>query len=618
MTTASEFQSFNARALPASVIARTFIAPSQFVTLTRVAHSVIVGPRGSGKTTLLKMLTPEALTDLNAQTSLAGLPVVPFTGVFVPTDISWSRQLAAFRELHLDDSYAAAFVRSSFTTAVLRAFVNALLQRLAAPESPALLRVAPLRLEPEEEATLVALLADAWRVEVRIKSLLGLRIALSNRLVALAEFALVEERMPPERREVRFAENRDLDLPLLPSLTSALDALEAVAPQVIGERWALLFDELELAPAEIRSELLQSLRSVDDRLLFKLSLSPFSDEFAQFSDALSAMPGHDHDEVSLSYGRKEHGVAFSLELMAAIMRRNGYEGVGAALARRVLGESLFPDSGTMVGDESDVTRSGRYFRALYASDSSFKEYADKHGGSLDGYLSLEGDKRAQFVRKVAPIVIVRATFRVTEGSRVYGARRFKSRKNPDIYRGATSLATLLEGNPRYIIGVMNGLLSETPGRVSGSRQTAEVAKTANRFRALLTTIPAPQVLAGGRRALLSLVDEVGEFFRQAVIADEFSPDPPGTFIVDSTASDSLIAALAQLVNAGALIFVPDPDGGAIMTSLRGKRLRLNYLLASQYGLPLRLERPVALSRVLESRDRRSRAPEQATLFGEQG
>jgi len=59
-------------------------------------------------------------------------------------------------------------------------------------------------------------------------------------------------------------------------------------------------------------------------------------------------------------------------------------------------------------------------------------------------------------------------------------------------------------------------------------------------------------------------------------------------------------ALRQALNAGAVVYVPDDDGQLILTSLRGKRFRLSYLLAPLYGFPIRLGKEVALSRILRS------------------
>jgi len=60
-----------------------------------------------------------------------------------------------------------------------------------------------------------------------------------------------------------------------------------------------------------------------------------------------------------------------------------------------------------------------------------------------------------------------------------------------------------------------------------------------------------------------------------------------------------LEALGRALNSGAIILAPDPGGEALLSSLRGKRFRLSYMLAPGYGLPLNLGRPMALSHVLE-------------------
>lgn len=144
---------------------------------------------------------------------------------------------------------------------------------------------------------------------------------------------------------------------------------------------------------------------------------------------------------------------------------------------------------------------------------------------------------------------------------------------------------------------MNALLEHGPGRVSDSVQTSEIAKTRNRFRALLSTIPVPSS-PESRRGLLTFIDSLGESFRESIVAADFSSDPVGTFTVDSSASEGLIEALGSAVNTGAIVHVPDETGTAMLTSMRGKRFRLSYLLSTHYGLPLRLERAASLRHVL--------------------
>jgi len=123
---------------------------------------------------------------------------------------------------------------------------------------------------------------------------------------------------------------------------------------------------------------------------------------------------------------------------------------------------------------------------------------------------------------------------------------------------------------------------------------------------MLSTIPV-QESSDTRRGLLSLIDLVGESFKQSIIADDFNPDPVGTFTVDQTASDALIDALGNAVNAGAIVYVPDSTGAGLLSSMKGKRFRLSYLLATKYQLPLRLERAGSLRSIL------TRLPSQTPL-----
>lgn len=538
------------------------------------------------------MLTPEALTSPEARNVTDNLPVVHFTGIFVPTDISWKAQQDVFRELNLPDELASKVVQSIFTTTVLRSFVTALHFRQTREASSAL-SVGPLLFSPSEEAQFVALLAKSWQLDVEIPSLLGLRASLSERSSRIGGFALSEQAYQRDGRAERFRTNADLNSSFLPCLTQALDTLEALRPQVMGERWALLFDELELAPPEVQGVLLEAIRSVDERLLFKLALSPVSSGFTKLATELSAMPGHDHEEICLSYGYKEDGLSFSLDLMSAIVRRQQYQ--PDDLAKLFMPPDFPAGEAWQSGDEPQ--RVINAFRSLYDSDSTFRDFADKHGGSLEGYLALEGNKRAEVVRKAAPIVIARNAYR--RDDKTPGNAKLRSRKNPDIYRGYTSLATICEGNPRLIIRLMNGLLGHgRSGTVGGPRQTAEIKSAVNRFRARLSSMPGPLTPRDGRRALLELVDLLGYQFSDAVHKWEFRLDPIGSFVVDEEVPSDVIEGVELLINAGAFIHVHEQSSGVLMTSPRGSRFRLNYLLATHYGLPLRLERAVSLSGLL--------------------
>jgi ABC-type branched-subunit amino acid transport system ATPase component len=578
----------NARFRSPTMVARTFVPPEQFRVLTRASHTVMVGPRGSGKTTLLKMLTPEALEAAAAAKRFRLDEGVRFTGVFVPSDIAWSRQVESLESWNIPKEVASTLFEASFTASVLRNFAAAIHERLTRDIPKVWLNVATVSLSSTLQEQVARELATVWGLELRVPSFLGLRAAASERIAELGRVAATMHRT----KNYALADNLVAGSGLISELSLGLDILEALVPDIQGERWCLLFDELELAPAEIRRSLMSAMRSVDERLIFKLALSPYSADLSDLVTALGAMAGHDHDEIWLSYGHKADALQFSYNLMHEVIRER--LGQDASL-ESVLGDALFPiEDEALESPQETSTQQANYVRDLYDIDRSFQRYVDASVGGVEQLLASTGQERAQHLRKIMPLVIVRVTFRTPDDSSSAGNRRYRSRKNPNVYAGTSALAAILEGNPRWIIGLMNALLDHGAGRVASRVQTLEIARTRNRFRALLSTIPVSLDSIDTRRGLLSLIDRVGQTFRQNIIAEDFTPDPVGTFTVDGSASDALLDALGSAINTGAIVYVPESDSSGLLTSMKGKRFRLSYLLATGYQLPLRLQRASSL------------------------
>ncbi|MCM3500904.1 hypothetical protein M3667_03300 [Microbacterium sp. P26] len=596
----------NARFRTPTVVARTFVPPDAFKLLIKPSHTVMVGPRGSGKTTLLKMLTPEALDESSRVKRFRLGGGLQFTGVFIPSSSAWSRQIEAYEKWGLDSDVVARLFESTFAVSVLRAFCVALHDRLSRSIPATWLNAPDISIDAHQEADIAVAIAEIWHLKLRVTSLLGVRAAAAQRIVDLGRLANELRRGKGGEDDPALTDSSDL----VALLTTTLDTIEAIAPAFIGQRWCLLFDELELAPEELRRSLVSSMRSVDDRLIFKLALAPYSADLDDMMSAVAAMPGHDHDPIWLSYGHKSEALRFSYALMEEVVRERFDQ---EASLTSLLGDAVLPDDDDEVSYETrskdDITEVQAFFvRELYESDLSFKRFVDRATGGIDELLATTGQARAQYLRKIIPLVIARLTFRAPDRTGSGRQQRYRTRKNPHIYAGGTAVATVLEGNPRWIIGLMNALLDNGPGRIPASLQTAELARARNRFRALLSTIPAP-VATEAKRGLLPLLDTVGRAFSREIIANDFTSDPVGTFIVDSTASEPLIEALGMAVNTGAIVYVPDSNSAGVLTSMRGKRFRLSYLLATGYQLPLRLERAAALSAVLSP----SR-PEQLELF----
>jgi hypothetical protein len=588
----SIFDSFNARALEPNQVARTFVPSDAYERLAKRCNTVIVGPRGSGKTTLLKMLQQPALEAWDDTQAEQYCRRIDFTGTFVSTDVSWSEQLDALGDESIDTKTHRLLSVSAFTTHTLHSLVEAMLDRLEPTTEDVLRQFRRVSFPLKEQAELARVLRTAWHVGSAIPSLLSVKHALTARLAQIKEIASQEAVWGPEGRQERLASIPFLHIHFIQAAALAVEKFNDIAKEK-GGKWALMFDELELAPPWIREYLLRSLRGSSRHFLFKLAMSPSAPDVHTFEGALSAAPGHDFEQIALWYAERNDGYAFCERLWYSMLSDRGLE---AMEPREVLGRSEF-ETGADEWSEAGTaytpgSRLGKRFIRFSEVDSSFRAYLERR--NIDPYRLeyVEGGQRAADVRKVAPLLAVREFYR-SESKR-------RPRKSAVLYAGADSIFAISEGNPRWFIALVGRLLDafrRDERKIPPSVQARELRNATERFAAMLRTIPAPTI-GQSSRGLLSIVKEVGEFFHQAVVDAEFNPDPPGTFTVDSKISDEVVSSLERALNAGAVVYVPDDVSQIVLRSLRGKRFRLSYLLAPLYGFPLRLGRPVALGGVL--------------------
>ncbi len=592
------YDSFNARNLAPAQVAATFVAPEYFSRLIGSHHSLILGPRGSGKTTLLKMLQQEALDAWNGPDSLSFKEAIQYNSVFIATDISWGMQVACLGGDVLDSNTQSLFATASFTTQILKRLVESFIY-LSKTRHASIIT-------PASEVTIARELSSTWKLPTSCVSLLAVKYELSRRLATIHETATQESQRDLQGRTERLVMQGFLHLSFLPCCASAVDVYNDAVGNPHG-RWAFLFDELELAPQAVREYLLKSLRSVDERFLFKLSLVPVGREAMMFQDALSPSPGHDFEVIPLWYATKEESLRFCRRLWREMVEANGY---ADSTPEKCLGASVFDtdssewkDSGTAYGPDS---RLAKRFAKLAAKDASFLSFLNSHKINVEELHDLKADKRASVIRKATSIVAIREAFiRTHEGTDDDVVLR--TRKATDIYTGADAVFAITEGNPRWFKGIVGPMLQELPGTISVSVQNREIGKAVRRFRALLRTIPSePPTGSHSPRGLLSILDDIGGYFHKAIVRDAFTLDPPGTVTIDSRVSDAMLDGLGKAINAGAIVSMEPQD--TPWSSLRGKKVRLSYLLAAHYGTSLRVERSVALSNVLSRSSSRISPP----------
>ena len=611
--TPSIFETFNARHLQAEQVARTFVPPIEiFSELITKNNHILVGPRGSGKTTLLKMLTFPALANWDTSGYEMVIPRTDFVGIFVPADRGWHAQL---KRATGDERDMLTVGRVAFTTHVLSSLVQTLRDaRFWQSGANQMLVSAPAILSEEQEADFVDEVAKAWKLRPIIRSLGGLSIALQARLVELGSLReQVRRADDPEGNLLEHAPYSDLNF--RDCISHAIET-HSVLTDGQHHSWALLFDEFEVAPTHIQRDVLNNLRGQSEtRLLYKIALAPYNKNFMQNVSDITAAPNHDFKVIDLWYPDKTRAYDFAEQLVTRIIKA---EGIEITSLRRVFGESefSFPEtSDTRPYEEEGAVLDA--FKRLTNIDPSFRSHLENRKVDLARIGQMTEEERAEKVRKLRSIVITREYFLRYDKSTALRAKG-RSRKIRTLYTGFPTILALCEGNPRLLIGITTPLARRlarirqrhgTRG-IDKSGQAAQIKQAANSFRSLLKTIPYHADTDHTQRGLLRLLDQVGEYFYRKCILEEFSPQPPLSFIVDSTIDEETLRAIGRALNAGALIYMPDAAADPILTSLRGKRFRLCFLLSAYYKLPITLSTPVALSTILgRAKTRRSPAPQ---------
>lgn len=646
------FESFNARALGPEQVGRGFIFSPTFVQVAARSNTVVLGPRGSGKTTLLKMLTLPALTNWRrrdkskaAQRLVADMD---FVSIYVPSDFTWypdfRRPITAAPPKAIDDLLSYALFRNHVLLAVCETL--GYLGRPDTLQEPSLRRFAT---EPDESKTdaLCRDLASEWGLTVVVGGLYGLQKAVSRRIRDLQHLLTVTA-IRSVSIDTLVENHRHLTSNFFDDLRAFADAFEHVYRRSM--RWAACFDEVEIAPDPVKLPVWQAGRSFDPRFLIKLSASPYDAELSELLSPKMPLSGHDFEEVDLSVQSRSEIVRFSGQMFTGLCREFG---VGRPNSEGLLGSSFYdddfdpdsdvfdqPSAGVHLGVSVSKGRAGRLaplgfyrrkFQSLANKDQTFASYLDVQSIDLSSMDSLPEFKKAALLRKIISPVVVRDEFLFDTSSNrdlpPSRDRRYKARKAvPTFYTGAHSLFAICEGNPRWLIGLLRPLVSEFSAASKGDgakvisriHQAKRIERSVTTLLTLLSTLRATPNGPTQAPSILDVVELLGDFCFDEVVGGPFKPEPILSFIVDRNVSDDVYSAIGRAINQGALAIVPDrtrsvqPMMSPGPGSIRGRRVRVSFLLAPRYRLPLVLGRAVDLSNVMQRRRGRE-IPDDAIL-----
>ncbi|WP_146080642.1 MULTISPECIES: hypothetical protein [unclassified Pseudoclavibacter] len=556
---------FNAKRLSMRQVAETFVMPDSFTLLAGGDHAYVIGPRGSGKTTLLRMLSGPGLEAWRGRDAERFRKQIDYATVFLPADELWASQTSP------------VIARAAFTAQMLYAFVESMQYRTRADPSVHL----PAKFLDRTESELAQQCAEAWSLDGIRPGLVGLLEALDLFITRLAVDA-----HPLEQHSFFRADSLSL-------LAFGVRAFNR-ATREPGRRWALLLDEMELAPASIHEIVTSFVRGGSSDLVLKISMSPF-DRYLHFYSRVSGVspiPGHDFQTIYLSGQSRREIRRLTNGLWEEHLKARGFSKVPLTSALDVRNE--YRDSRTRrrgVNAESVI-------REAYRLDEGFAEWLDDRGISPARLSELTYNQRSASVRKIVPLLVFRdSLLNFREGKPVRRSRK----KSLEPFVGADAVTTILEGNPRWIKTAFAQMLNyydPNTQRVTPGFQYDAVSALASRFESLLRVLPNRQTAAPSV-PVIELVDVVSRYLNSRNTS-RFNPDPPNGFTVDRRTPAEVTEAITLGLYAGAFVHVRDRRSPAVLTSFEGQRFRLAYLLGVREGkeFPLRLGKDVSLSAVI--------------------
>lgn len=589
------FEALNARKMSPDEIASSFVVSPQFDTMIGPDHSLLIGPRGSGKTTLLRMLEGQTLMLWEHERAAATRQRISYSTIFVPSDRLWSSQLSAIEPKSPEPGNDEGLALAAFGTQLLAGLVETLQYRTDYFETGRETHN-PAKLGPKAEVELVDTCARAWGLMPATRTLNGLAASIDDRLLRIGSALEVRRSGPSDSLVLD-----ELGVPHLAPMEAVRHGIRVInrATRQPDHRWALLLDEMELAPRSIHEVVLRSVRGGERNLILKMSFSPFDNNVSGAFEGLgAASPHNDFVPVYLWSGDRRDARQFADSMFRSMLRARIGPGHSPF---RVLGKSEIDASGRN-WDPTDAEPSSKKMELLLTTrenDPTFAAYLIKRQVDLDNLASLTYFQRSATVRKFYPIVVFRDALIKFEA----GARRRRTRKKvEEVFSGQDIVYAALEGNPRWMKAVFGEMLSRfEPARVRVPYgvQYDSLKDAAERFESLLELLPTR--VNDPNMRVLPLIDAIATHFNRRLLG-EFSADIATTFTVDPEVDVATRELLRVALNAGAIVHIRGSKSPPLLRDLTGERFRITYLLSLRdyREIPMRLGKSQNLSRILEN------------------
>lgn len=606
-------KSYNARYMVFEDVARTFVPNHQFRELVRPESSIIVGPRGCGKTTLLKMLHPRAYAASSSENVRKYHDEMHFWGVYIPADIQWTILLEKMgkRESELYDlkQVVNTLISINVLSSICECFKSLLELSLTHSKKQYYRDETVLDSQIRtKEVELAQDLIASLNIEKRIApTLYGIK-QYWNSVITELNMSISNEK---KCDWILTRYNGFLDY-----AHAAFDAFEEHCRDIDfcvlkGFNWALCFDELELAPDELRSTIYSLLRSTSyQNIIFKttssfllgnsneseknvpkkngtiLDCTSFNSSEMLETDAVE---GHDYNNI-LNWvhdpGSETMWETFCDDLYSQDDEKKVINSIGKYdLIRCFEGSGELSSANFNRSDYKPGSPTYQVFVEYARKNESFKKFMVDRG--IDPSDPFDNDEtKYNLLKKIKTSAICR----------YYCS---KPRAITPFYFGKEILYDFSEGNPRLAINIMNRMISSyiESGELDVRIQSSVFHDLAEDKMKFYKHYPNAEVEISSSKSysLGELINKIGEYFKANLYDVPFSEISKNTFYIDSQLPKPIRTLVNKGVELGAIMKVDNPE-------LEYPVYKLAYILYPYFSLPKRLitTKPEKLSAILDS------------------
>ncbi|MBK9103975.1 MAG: hypothetical protein IPL92_05265 [Saprospiraceae bacterium] len=576
----------NARFYSTEQVTNKFIINTNYLTLLSENHSILMGPRGCGKTTLLKMLTPKARHMYGGN-----LPKVNYFGIYIPADTQWLKQNELLKKIITNETKIKPIIKCLVNCNIISACLNGIYEILS-------VHIKTEDVFNYENKIATEIIKNIIKISNIPASFNHIKIQLDNIISDLNEEINKVIYKVKEIDDIYISDFGYKDYinivkliyDIFTNITNNIEHLEK-------KKWALCFDELEQAPEWIVEEIIKSyFRSTYQEFYIKITTTPilFSN-----TDINSSNPqqGHDYNIIRCwvhNNKSKEDWLRFAKEL---ISKNYHHKKVDQILSKHDYALGIYESEPEKhnnidfkVPDFYKKSIMYNVVKGLINKDSDFSEYLKQKGVDLK---NPEPEANIDTIfRKLKPVIAFRYYFK--------GEKRIRSRKNITLYYGSDYTIELADGNPRLLLSVIEMLAPymKNDHELDINIQSDIIFNFSQEVYNTYSVHPDNYLFTDQKiSTLINLIDLLGKYFFNSIVAGKFNPEPINCFRVDENVPTHILELVKFGLRIGAFQHL-EPSLDPLTETIEMKKLRLTYALYPKFRIPKREYSAIKLSKIL--------------------